>query len=357
MKLGIIGLPGSGKTTVFRALTGGVESSDRKGHQEPGLGVVKVEDERLDFLASYQQPKKVTPVHVEYLDIAGLTGEGQAGHEVGDRVLSHIRPVDALVHTIRFFESRVLGAPDPLKDLERVEEEMIFSDLAIVEKRLERLESDIKKGRKEAAEEMDLLKEAQSVLDEGRPLRFFPPAVESEKLKGFAFLSVKPELLLVNAGEEHTRDDIQPLVDEIGARMLAQGHIAVDWLYADSEAEIARLTPEEAAEFIEDLELDEEAKTRIAKASFRLLNLIVFFTAGDPEVRAWPLRNGRNALDAAGTVHTDMQRGFIRAEVVAFEDFKEAGSMPEAQKAGKIRLEGKEYVVKDGDIIHFRFNV
>lgn len=357
MKLGIIGLPGSGKTTVFRALTGGGEAPERKGHQEPGIGVVKVEDERLDFLASYHKPKKVTPVHVEFLDIAGLTGDSQAGRDLGDRVLSHIRPVDALVHTVRFFQSGVLGPPEPLKELERVEEEMLLSDLAVVEKRLERLESDFRKGRKDAAEELELLKEAQSILDQGKPLRFFPQALESEKLRGFAFLTAKPELFLINAGEDKSRDEIRPLLEGIASTVRDQPHTAVDWLYADTEAEIARLDPEEAKEFLEDLELDEGAKTRIVKASFRLLDLIVFFTVLGPEVRAWPLKNGLNALAAAGTVHTDMQRGFIRAEVVAFDDFRKAGSTPEAQKAGKVRLEGKEYPVKDGDIIHFRFNV
>lgn len=357
MKLGIIGLPGSGKTTVFRALTGAEEAPERKGHQEPGIGVVKVDDERLDFLGSYHKPKKLTPVHVEFLDIAGLTGEGEAGRDLGDRVLSHIRPVDALVHTVRFFESGVLGDPDPLKELERVEEEMLLSDLAVVEKRLARLESDFKKGRKEAVEEMELLKEAQSILDQGKPLRFFAPALESEKLKGFAFLTAKPELFLVNAGEDKSRDEIKPLLEEIAALVLEQPHTSVDWLYADTEAEIARLDPDEAKEFLEDLHLDEEARTRIVRASFRLLDLIVFFTVLGPEVRAWPLKNGGNALAAAGTVHSDMQRGFIRAEVVAFDDFKQAGSTAEAQKAGKVRLEGKEYPVKDGDIIHFRFNV
>ncbi len=357
MKLGIIGLPGSGKTTVFRALTGGEEAPERKGHQEPGIGVVKVDDERLDFLSAYHKPKKVTPVHVEFLDIGGLTGEGQAGRELGDRILSHIRPVDALVHTVRFFKSGVLGAPNPLKEMERIEEEMLLSDLAVVEKRLVRLESDFKKGRKEAADEMELLKEAQNLLDQGKPLRFFPPALESDKLRGFAFLTAKPELFLVNAGEDKTQDEIRPLLDEITTLVQDQPHTAVDWLYADTEAEIARLDPEEAKEFLEDLQLDEEARTRIVKASFRLLDLIVFFTVLGPEVRAWPLKNGKNAWAAAGTVHTDMQRGFIRAEVVAFNDFKQAGSTSEAHKAGKIRLEGKEYPVKDGDIIHFRFNV
>jgi GTP-binding protein YchF len=357
VKLGIIGLPGSGKSTVFRALTGGVGSEGHKGNQEPGLGVVKVNDPRLDFLVAYHNPKKVTPVHVEYADIAGITGEGKSGKTLGDKFLAHVRPVDALVHCVRFFESSYLGSADPMKDYYTVEEEMILSDLASVEKRLERIEKDLKKGRKELAEEAELLKGARTLLEEGRPLRLYPPAIDSDKLKGFAFLSAKPELVLINAGDDKEKDEIRALAEEISAEISDQPRVAVDWLFADAEAEIARLSPEEAEEFLEDLSLEEGAKDRIIKASFALLNLIVFFTAGDPEARAWQLEQGKTALKAAGTVHTDMERGFIRAEVVAFDDFREAGSTAAAQKAGKFRLEGRDYVVRDGDIVLFRFNV
>ena len=357
MKLGIVGLPGCGKSTVFRALTGGIETGDRKGHQEPGLGVVKVDDQRLDFLAEYHQPKKITPVHVEYADIAGITGEGRSGKTLGDKFLAHVRPLDALVHCVRFFDSSALGPPDPLNDYRTVEEEMILSDLALAEKRLERIEKDLKRGKKELAEEIDLLTHARSLLEEGKPLRLFPPATQSDKLKGFAFLSAKPELVLINTGEDKDSQEILEVLDAIRSEAADQPHVAFDSLFADAEAEIARLSPEDAREFLEDLALEEGAKDRIVKKSFELLNLIVFFTAGDPEVRAWQLEQGRNALKAAGTVHTDMERGFIRAEVIAFEDFKEAGSMSAAHKAGKVRLEGKEYEVRDGDIILFRFNV
>jgi ribosome-binding ATPase len=355
--LGIIGLPLSGKSTVFRALTGVIETDDRKGHNQPGLGVVKIRDERLEFLTEYHKPKKVTPVHVEYLDIAGLTGEGKPGRELGDRILTHIRALDALVLCLRFFESEALGAPDPVKDYHAVQEEMIISDLAIVEKRIERLEKDIKKGRKELAEELGLLKEAGAVLEDGKALRTFPPAMESERLKGFAFLSAKPQLLLLNAGEDKNRKQITEALENLGSSLGDEPCVVMDWLYADSEAEIARLDEDDAKEFLEELELDEGARDRITRTSFDLLQLIVFFTVGEPEARAWQLRKGMNAVKAAGAVHSDMERGFIRAEVVAFDDFKEMGSMPAAQKAGKVRLEGKDYPVQDGDIILFRFNV
>ncbi len=356
MKIGIIGLPGSGKSTVFRALTGGIESRDSKGSSTPGLGAVKVKDERLDFLADAFSPKKITPVTVEYQDIAGITGEGKPGREIGDRVLSHIRPLDAIVHCVRFFDSPVLGEAQPLKDWRLVEEEMIISDLSIVEKRLERVESDIAKGRKEFAQERDLLIQAKEILEAEKPLRFFEPASTSDVLKGFSFLSSKPELVLINSGDERSTEEISALVQEIQGSSTAP-FTSVDWLYADSEAEISRLNEDDAKEFLQELNLQEGAKDRIVRTSFHLLRLIVFFTAGDPEVRAWPLKEGLSASKAAGTVHSDMEKGFIRAEVIHFDEFEKAGSVKDAQKAGAYRLEGKDYIVKDGDIILFRFNV
>lgn len=357
MKLGIIGLPGSGKTTVFRALTGGMGPAESKGRQEPGLGVVRIEDDRFGYLVDRYKPKKVTPVHVEYLDIAGFTGEGKPGREMGDRVLAHVRPVDALIHCIRFFDSPALGPPEPLKDLERVEEEIILADLSVVEKRIERIKGDLKKGRKELAEELDLLERARSILEAGKPLRFLPEAADSEMLRGFAFLSAKPELFLLNTGENRKPHDIWSALDGLKDQAADQPHVAFDWLYADTEAEIARLNPEEAKEFLEELGLSEPAKDRIVRASFGLLRLIAFFTVGEKEVHMWPLGEGKSALEAAGTVHSDMERGFIRAEVIAFDDFKAIGTMAQAHKLGKVRLEGKDYRVSDGDIILFRFNV
>jgi GTP-binding protein YchF len=357
VKLGIIGLPGSGKTTVFRALTGGVEPSEHKGHDEPGLGVVKVSDPRLDALADYQKPKKVTPVTVQYLDIAGITGEGRSGRTIGDKVLTHIRGVDALVHCVRFFDSPALGPARPLHDFRVVEEELILADLASVEKRLDRIEKDFRKGKKELAEELELLNQVQGLLGDAKPLRTNPELAESEKLRGFAFLSAKPQLVLVNAGDNKSADEARAITEELRSETSGQPRVAIDWLYADTEAEIARLDPEEAQEFLEEIHLEEGAKQRIIKKSFELLGLIVFFTVGEPEARAWQLRDGETAVKAAGTIHSDMERGFIRAEVFAYDDFKEAGSVPAVHKAGKARLEGKDYVIKDGDIVLFRFNV
>lgn len=357
MKLGIVGLPGSGKTVVFKALTGGVEVLERKGRQEPGIGVVKVSDPRLDFLADYHKPKKITPVHVEYLDISGLSGDSKPGRSLGDKIIAHIRPVEALVVVLRFFDSPALDSPDPIRDYKRIEDEMILSDLVTVEKRLERITKDMQRGKKELSEELDLLLEAKNLLDDGQPLRLSPVIVQSEKMRGFAFLSAKPELILVNAAEDKPRQEIQGIVNSISELPVICPGVMVDWLYADTEAEIARLSPEEAEEFLSEMSLEEGAKDRIIKKSFDLLNLIVFLTAGEPEVRAWPLIKGKTALKAAGVIHSDIERGFIRAEVVAFDDFKQLGSMAAASKAGKLRLEGKDYVVQDGDIVLFRFNV
>lgn len=334
-----------------------MEAGEHRGHLDPAVGVVRVEDERFNWLVDYQKPKKITPVHVEYLDIAGITGEGKPGSSIGDKVLAHIRSLDALIHCVRFFDSAVLGPSKPLKDFQAVEDEMIISDLAMVEKRLERVEKDVRKGKKELQEEFDLLQEARTVLDAGAPLRKRPDIAESDKLKGFAFLSAKPQLIVVNAGENRNRDEIRGVLDELAALVEGQANVALDWLYADTEAEIVRLPPEDAKEFLSDLELDEGAKDRIIRKSFEFLRLIVFFTVGEPEVRAWPLKKGLTAVKAAGTVHSDMERGFIRAEVVGYTDFREAGSMANAQKAGKFRLEGRDYVIKDGDIVLFRFNV
>ncbi|MGC8604817.1 MAG: DUF933 domain-containing protein, partial [Desulfomonilaceae bacterium] len=223
--------------------------------------------------------------------------------------------------------------------------EMILSDLSIVEKRLERVTKEMGRGRKELAEELELLIQARDLLDDAKPLRLMKEIEHNEKLRGFAFLSAKPQLILLNTGENKTPEEARKTLSEFEAHVENQANISVDWLYADMEAELASMSREEASEFLVDMALEEGAKERIIKRSFELLNLIVFFTAGEPEVRAWSLVKGKTAVKAAGAVHSDMERGFIRAEVIAFDDFKKAGSMTAAQKAGKVRLEGRDYVV------------
>jgi ribosome-binding ATPase len=355
LKLGIIGLPGSGKSTVFRALTGGLDSSKKKVN-EPSVGVVKVNDDRLDFLAQFHKPKKVTPAQVEYLDIGGF-GESKGAKTIGDKGLVFIRNLDAFIHCVRFFDSPLLEQADPLRSFLSVQDELILSDMAVVEKRLERIEKDLHRGKKELAHEHELLKHAYKLLDENKPLRFFPNIDDIAELRSFAFLSAKPQLVLLNAGENKSREEIAGEIAKIKERVGEDPNILIDWLYADAEAEIATLSEEDAKEFLGDLQLEEGAKDRIIKKSFELLNLIVFFTAGEPEVRAWQITKSQNAMKAAGAIHSDIERGFIRAEIVAFAAFKTAGSMSAAQKLGKVRLEGKDYIVQDGDIILFRFNV
>lgn len=358
LKLGIIGMPGSGKSTVFRALTGGLEVSESRKHRDADVGVVGVSDPRLDFLADFHSPRKVTPVTVEYSDIQGVVGEELRGRTSAlDKFMSLVRPLDALVHCVRFFDSPSLGQATPIEDFSAMEDEMILSDMAVVEKRLERVRKDLQRGKKELALENELLTHALGLLEQGKPLRFMNEGLKTEKLKGFAFLSSKPELVLVNAGDDNKSGQIQCVLNDLRNVVKDQPKVSLDWLFADIEAEITGLTDQEAQEFLSELSLEEGAKDRIVRTSFQLLDLIVFFTAGEPEVRAWPLTRGSSALQAAGTVHTDMAKGFIRAEVIAFEDFRDAGSMAAAHKSGKVRLEGKDYTVRDGDIILFRFNV
>jgi hypothetical protein len=295
---------------------------------------------------------------VEYSDIQGVVGEDLRGKtSTLDKFMSLIRPLDALVHCVRFFDSPALGEANPLGDFRALEDEMILSDMAIVERRLERVRKDLQKGKRELALENELLTKALDQLEQGKPLRCLEQTVDTDKLRGFSFLSSKPELVLVNAEEDKSGEQIRSVLNELETLVNDQPRISVDWLFADTEAEITGLSVEEAREFLEDLSLNEGAKDRIVRTSFLLLELIVFFTAGEPEVRAWPLTSGSSALEAAGTVHTDMAKGFIRAEIVSFDDFRDAGSMAAAHKAGKIRLEGKDYTVRDGDIILFRFNV
>ncbi len=366
MKLGIFGLPKCGKTTLFRALTGhsDLDGAKRSSH-EPLVGVVKIDDERLTVLAQHFKPKKVTPVTVEYWDLPGITDgnlEDGGRCSLPDGFLAQIRSMDAIIHCLRFFDSDFIGSPsDPFKDFLRIEEEMLLSDLSIIEKRLDRLEKDLQKLRKEAIKdavvECELLKQAKDILDQGKPLRTFPPALSSEKLRSYAFLSAKPSLVLINAGQEKSHEQLARVLKTLQDHIKDQPNIIADALFADNEAEIARLSPEEAKEFLADLKVESSAKQRIVKTSFDLLQLIVFLTAGEKEVRAWQIKKGSTALIAAEAIHTDIARGFIRAEVVYYEDFKKAGSMQIAQKEAKVRLEGKEYIVKDGDMILFRFNV
>ncbi|MBW1982068.1 MAG: redox-regulated ATPase YchF [Deltaproteobacteria bacterium] len=350
MRLGIIGLPGSGKTTVFNALTGSSAQVAQfsGGQQGPNLAVVKVPEPRLSLLTDLYHPKKVTEATVEYVDVAGLTGSTDQ-QQLGDAFLSHIRPVDALVHVVRNFPHPLHGDPEPYADIEKVDLELMLADLLVIEKRLDRIAHDKKRGKKENPQEVQLLLTCKELLEKDVPLRRQADTFADPLLRGYSFLSMKPLLLLFNQPEEQehlelidVRDKVQDPVEEIIGKL---------------EMELAQLPAHEAEEFMIEMGVESLARERLIHASFKLLNLISFFTANEQEVRAWTVKRGTAALKAAGVVHSDMERGFIRAEVVSYTDLQAAGSYSEAQKQGRVRLEGKEYEVKDGDVIFFRFHV
>jgi len=351
MRLGIIGLPGCGKTTLFNALTSSsAQISDFSTVERgPNLAVVRVPEPRLPLLARLYNPKKVTEATVEYVDVGGLTGAAQKGAELGEAFLNHIRPVDAMVHVVRNFQHPLHGPPHPLTDISRVETELILADLLVVEKRLERIAAEKKKGKKENPEELRLLEQCLETLEASNTLRSLADILDVPTMRGFSFLSAKPLLIVVNRAEE----DLQPLPKEITDGTMGPYLEIVGKL----EMELAQLSQEEAGEFMEELGLEALAREQVIQASFRLLGVICFFTANEQEARAWTIKEGSSALKAAGVVHTDMERGFIRAEVVAYEDLEKSGNYAGAQKQGLVRLEGKDYIVQDGDVIFFRFKV
>ncbi|MDY6974050.1 MAG: DUF933 domain-containing protein [Thermodesulfobacteriota bacterium] len=348
MRLAIIGFPKSGKSTVFAALTGA--RGHGKGHTGPGtdskIATVTVIDERVDFLLKVYKPKKTIYARIEYL-LPSKGPESSASKSEGE-IWNQARPCDALIHVIRNFSGADGFSPAPEQDFRRLEEEMIVSDLAVAEKRLDRIELDRKRGNKPNEEEYTLLKSCREFLEQGQPLRRIGGLASEPALRGFTFLTAKPMLVLINNDDEDERLPEWSQIPEDADMLMARGRLEMD---------IASMSPEEAEEFIEAYNIEEYALDRVIKASYRLLDRITFFTVLSDEVRAWSITEGTPAIDAAGAVHTDMKKGFIRAEVLSFEDLKRCGTVPEARKGGLVRLEGKEYRVKDGDIINFRFNV
>lgn len=347
MKLGIVGLSRSGKTTVFNALTQrSGESGAASGQVVPVLGVVPVPDPRLDWLTALYQPRKRTPAQVTYTDLQGIAGVAEKRKDYMALLLTHMRPVEAFLVVVRNFSDPVLGAPNPAQDLRELEEEFLLADLATVEKRLERIEAELKKGRKAAAQEMELLQRCAELLNQEQPLRTEPSLASAPELKGYTFLSAKPVLVIVN-NDDDTADipeDLKGMEDVLVIR----GRL---------EMEMAQLSEADAAVFRQDYGIGESAMDRVIRRSFQLLGLGTFFTVGEDEVKAWTIPCGLHAVEAAGVVHSDMKKGFIRAEVVAYEDLKKVGDYATARKQGLVRLEGRDYPVKDGDIVHFRFNV
>ncbi len=362
MKIGIIGLPNSGKTTVFNALTGGSAETAAysSGSLEPNLASVKVPDPRLNVLAEMYKPKKTTFADVQYIDVAGLSGNTRQSGGLSPAFLNYIAQVDALVHVVRAFEDPNVPHPqdtvNPQRDIETVDLELAFSDMAIIERRLQRLNGEIGKTagkeRELRVQERDVLLRLQTALESDTPLRDVDITPDEEKmLRGYQFLSAKPILLVLNIGENELGQDVAATISYPHRKS------AVVQLAGKIEAEIAQLEGEDARAFLDDLGIQEPARERAIRATFDLLGLVSFLTAGPDEVRAWPIPAGMAAVEAAGEIHSDIQRGFIRAEVVAYDDLIAAGSMVEAKKRGTVRMEGKTYIVQDGDICNFLFNI
>ncbi len=362
MKIAIAGLQNSGKTTVFNALTGlNSETTPYASLMEaPNIGIVKVPDARVDKLSKIYKPKKITNATIEYVDFIGLN-PGDAEHN--RKVFDLIKDADAVVFVVREFQDDSIphpeGGGDPIRDVGNIETELIFFDLELAEKRLTRMEDSKKRGKKPDESEKVVLLKCKEALENETPLRSVEFTEEEEtSLHHLQFLSMKPNMVALNISEEKIGSDA---VRELTQSIIQKYHLSEDTVISLSgkiEMEIAQLSPEEAEEFMKDLGITEPALNRLVKASYTKLGLISFLTVGTDEVRAWTITGGDTALKAAGKIHSDIERGFIRAELVGYGDFMDSnGNMAEARKKGTLRLEGKTYVVEDGDIINFRFNV
>jgi hypothetical protein len=361
LKIAITGLANSGKTTIFNALTGmNLETTIYATViSEPHLGVVKVPDSRVNRLSEIYKPKKTTYATVEYVDYIGLT---KGDMEQNRKVFDLVKDADALVHVVRGFHdesvSHPIGIVDPLRDAETIELEMIFGDLELVDKRLERMEQGLKRGKKPDESEKKLLLKCKEILESEKPLRGADFSEEDLKaMRHLQFMSIKPEVIVLNVDEQEVNSEttgktvsgLQSIFKERQAKVLS--------MCGKIEMEIAQLSPGEARIFLDDLGINEPALDKLIRVSYDLLGLISFLTYGEDEVRAWTIEKGMNAQKAAGRIHSDIERGFIRAEIVSYDDFIANGSMNAAREKGLFRLEGKTYEVKDGDMINFRFNV
>ena len=366
MKLGIVGLPNVGKSTLFNSLTkAGAESANYPFCTiDPNVGVVTVPDERLNVLGEMYHTKKIIPAAIEFVDIAGLVKGASKGEGLGNQFLANIREVDAIVYVVRCFENsnivHVDGSINPLRDIETINLELIFSDLEILERRISKV-SKVARNDKSAAKELTLLNKIKAHLEDGKLAKTFEEADDEEEqawLESYNLLTYKPVIYAANVSEDDLADDAANNEGVQAVREYAKGEQSeVFVVCAEIEAEISELDDDEKKMFLEDLGLEESGLEKLIKASYKLLGLISYLTAGEPEVRAWTITEGTKAPQAAGKIHSDFERGFIRAEVVSYDDLIACGSHTAAKEKGLIRLEGKDYVVKDGDIMLFRFNV